>query len=122
MVRRNAARDVALVTTESPDVPALHASLGRPSVGQDVFAIGSPLGSGLSGTFTRGVLSGFRQFGGRNYIQSDVAINPGNSGGPLLDGASNAIGITVVKIAPASGLSFFIPIDEALVGLGIVLE
>ena len=122
VVREDARRDVALIKTEPAGVLPLHVSMAEPPVGEDVFAIGSPLGQELAGTFTRGVMSGTREANGLEYLQSDVAINPGNSGGPLLDGTSTVIGMAVLKIDKAAGLSFFIPIREAANALQLVFD
>jgi S1-C subfamily serine protease len=122
VVRDDARRDVALIRTEPAGVTPLHVSMAEPPVGEDVFAIGSPLGQELAGTFTRGVMSGAREANGLEYLQSDVAINPGNSGGPLLDGSSTVIGMAVLKIDKAAGLSFFIPIRDAANALQLVFD
>jgi serine protease Do len=123
VVRENARRDVALIKTESvADMTPLHVSMAEPPVGEDVFAIGSPLGQELAGTFTRGVLSGVRENNGLEYLQSDVAVNHGNSGGPLLDVTYTVIGMTVSGIERANGLSFFIPIREAAYAPQLVFD
>ncbi|MEE9201810.1 MAG: trypsin-like peptidase domain-containing protein, partial [Dehalococcoidia bacterium] len=72
----------------------------RAQVGDEVVAMGYPLGSGLGGqaTVTKGVLSARRQEGNTTYLQTDAAINPGNSGGPLLDSQGKVIGINTLKI------------------------
>ncbi len=122
VMRADVRRDVALVKTDPSGVPALHVSMADPPVGSDVFAIGSPLGENFAGTFTRGVLSGAREFNGLEYLQSDVSINHGNSGGPLLDGSSTVIAMTVSRIDQAAGLSFFIPVREAANALQLVFD
>jgi serine protease Do len=123
VVRDDVRRDVALIKTETiNDIKPLHVSMAEPSVGEDVFAIGSPLGQELAGTFTRGVLSGQRQNNGLDYLQSDVAINPGNSGGPLLNGSSTVIGLAVLLADKAHGLAFFIPIRDAANSLQLVFD
>jgi serine protease Do len=122
VVRDDVRRDVALIKTEPAGVPSLHVSMAEPAVGSDVFAIGSPLGQDLAGTFTRGVLSGTRENNGLEYLQSDVAVNPGNSGGPLLDASSTVIGMTVLKINQAAGLSFFIPMRDAANSLQLIFD
>ncbi len=78
------------------------------AAGQDVFAIGSPLG--LERTLSRGVVSTTqRSFEGLSYIQTDTQINPGNSGGPLFNLRGEVIGVTNMGIPLGEGLNFAIP-------------
>jgi S1-C subfamily serine protease len=100
------------------------AALGDSSklqVGQDVLAIGNPLG--ITQTVTNGIISALGRSvsegqGGAtlpNAIQTDAPINPGNSGGALVDMQGNLIGIpTLTAIdpefnTPANGVGFAIP-------------
>lgn len=91
-------------------------------VGQEVLAIGNPLG--ITQTVTNGIVSALNRTvsegQGSNAtipdaIQTDAPINPGNSGGALVDLQGNFIGIpTLTAIdpefnAPASGVGFAIP-------------
>ncbi len=122
VVREDAPRDVALLKTEPTTMPVLPLRLGDATVGEDVYAIGSPLSQKLSGTFTKGVLSGVRVNEGVRFLQSDVAVNPGNSGGPLLDAAGNALGMTTLKINNTAGLAFFVPMRDAADRLAIVFD
>lgn len=79
------------------------------SAGQDVFAIGAPLG--LERTLSRGVISTTqRNFEGLTYIQTDTQINPGNSGGPLFNLEGEVIGVTNMGIPLGEGLNFAIPV------------
>ncbi len=79
------------------------------AVGQDVFAIGAPLG--LERTLSRGVVSTTqRSFEGLTYIQTDTQINPGNSGGPLFNEKGEVIGVTNMGIPLGEGLNFAIPL------------
>ena len=107
------------------------AELGRSGdlqVGEQVVAIGSPLG--LDGTVTTGIVSavnrpvtaGDQAAGGVltvfDAIQTDAPINPGNSGGPLVNMSGQVVGINSAiastGISPGSiGLGFAIPIDQA---------
>ena len=76
--------DLALLRTPQPNVPRQVlplGSAGSTKVGQQVFVVGSPLGT-FSNTVTRGIVSAMRTLGGVSFIQTDAAINPGNSGGP----------------------------------------
>ncbi|MFI6498292.1 S1C family serine protease [Nonomuraea typhae] len=99
------------------------ATLGRSAdlaVGDQVLAIGSPLG--LSGTVTAGIVSALdRQvrLGGttRTAVQTDASINPGNSGGPLVNARGEVVGVNTAIAASRGGgnigIGFAIPIDRA---------
>lgn len=113
-------RDVALLKTEAVGVEPLSIRDSDPNIGEDVFAVGSPLGDRFSGSFTRGVLSGHRSLGELRYLQSDVAVLPGNSGGPLLDGSGAVVGISARALdSGRANLNLFIPIDDALATLAV---
>jgi S1-C subfamily serine protease len=114
--------DIAVlqIDTNRADLP--HVLVGSShdlSVGQQVFAIGSPFG--LDYTLSTGVISGLgREIQGvtglpiRGAIQTDAAINPGNSGGPLLDSAGRLIGMNTSIVSPSggsAGIGFAVPID-----------
>ena len=88
-------------------------------VGQDIIAIGNPLGS-LGGTVTDGIVSALD----RNVsidgvsmtlLQHNAAINPGNSGGALFDMMGNLVGIVNAKTSETGieGLGFAIPVNIA---------
>lgn len=132
IVGRDPSSDIAIVRAQG--VSGLTpADLGRSddlAVGQQVIAIGSPLG--LSGTVTTGIISALNRpvrAGGSSSdqttvldaIQTDAAINPGNSGGPLVDDQGRVIGINsaIATVSTDSqgqggsiGLGFAIPIDQ----------
>jgi S1-C subfamily serine protease len=108
--------DVAVVRLGSadPKQPILAMGSGTQArAGQEVVALGSPLG--LQNTVTRGIVSAVREIAGLTLLQTDAAINPGNSGGPLLDRSGQVIGITSlgVKSAEAQGLGFAVAIEHA---------
>jgi serine protease Do len=78
--------------------------------GQQVFAIGSPLG--LERSVSQGIVSiRARENSGRWYIQSTTQINPGNSGGPLFNLKGEVVGVNNMKAAGVGveGLGFSIP-------------
>ena len=81
-------------------------------VGQEVIAVGSPLG--LTNTVTRGIVSALRDVGSVRLVQTDAAINPGNSGGPLVDRQGRVIGINTMTVMPSAGqgLAFAIAADH----------
>lgn len=93
-------------------------------VGDDVLAIGSPLG--LEKTVTSGIVSALNRpvkVGGEgtdtnatlDAVQTDAAINHGNSGGALVDMQGRLIGInSAIKSESGGsvGLGFAIPVDQ----------
>ncbi|HET9834430.1 MAG TPA: trypsin-like peptidase domain-containing protein [Vicinamibacterales bacterium] len=80
--------------------------------GEDVVAIGSPLGV-FQNSVTRGIVSAVRSSGTVTLIQTDAAINPGNSGGPLMDRRGVVIGINTMGVREAQGISFAVAVDHA---------
>jgi serine protease Do len=120
VVNYDAEIDAAIVkVTDDVKMPAV-AELGYSSslqVGEQVVAIGNPLGKEFLGTVTTGVVSAVNRKLGNdsvNYIQTDAAINSGNSGGPLVNSRGQVIGINTAKIGQSGveGLGFAIPIDQ----------
>jgi serine protease Do len=93
--------------------------------GDQVLAIGNPLGLDLSRTVTQGIVSAIDRSisvsttAGEwdlNVIQTDAAINPGNSGGALINTLGQVIGINSLKIRESGveGLGFAIPSNDLL--------
>jgi putative serine protease PepD len=124
--------DLAVVRAQGVTglIPVQLGSSNTVRVGQQVVAIGSPLG--LSGTVTHGIISALDRpvrSGGEgsgqdtvlDAIQTDAAINPGNSGGPLTDMQGRVIGINSAIASLGSGfgqsgsigLGFALPVDQA---------
>jgi len=114
--------DVAVLKTNLDDlVAAKWGDSDALSVGETVWAIGSPFGFQKSITF--GILSakerrGIRSQGGnrgkvsvyQEFLQTDAAVNPGNSGGPLVNYSGEVVGINTAIIGHAyQGISFSIP-------------
>lgn len=90
--------------------------------GQDVIAIGNPLGKEFSKTVTKGIvsspnrqlsMSGGDEEEATTFIQTDAAINPGNSGGPLINARGEVIGVNTAKKVgeEIEGIGFSIPIN-----------
>ena len=122
--------DLAVIRLENPPKdlqPAQFANSDELAVGQQIMAIGNPLG--YENTATTGIVSALNRPVAvsdennnseivTNAIQIDAAINPGNSGGPTFDAAGKIIGINS-SIATASqssqssggsiGIGFAIP-------------
>lgn len=112
--------DVAVLKIESDTaLPAITiAESQQLRVGDVVFAIGNPLGVGL--TATQGIVSATQRNSlgilGRgayeDFIQTDAAINPGNSGGALIDAWGRLVGINTAIVSGTGaniGIGFAIP-------------
>ncbi len=117
--------DLAVLKINANDLAA--AEFGNSdelNLGQNVIAIGNPLGFDLMNTVTSGIVSGLnRQITinekSMTLIQTDAAINSGNSGGPLINKKGQVIGINSSKMsasyseASIEGIGFAIPSNEA---------
>ncbi len=113
--------DLAVLYVTAEDlVPAEFGDSAMLRVGEQVAAIGDPLGPELRGTMTAGIVSAINRnvnVNGRTMtlIQTNAALNSGNSGGPLLNIYGQVVGINTMKIstfvdtAGVEGLGFAIP-------------
>jgi putative serine protease PepD len=134
MVGGDPASDIAVVRVQdATDLkPITLGSSANLHIGQEVIAVGSPLG--MDGTITTGIISALHRPVSAagdltqddavlDAIQTDAAINPGSSGGALLDSNGALVGL-VAAFATATvdyvngpggsiGLGFAIPVDQA---------
>ena len=124
VVNYDANADIAVLQiTDNIKMPGV-AKLGDSSkavAGEDVIAIGNPLGKEFSETITKGIISSPNRklsiSGSKDnveeFIQTDAAINPGNSGGPLINANGEVIGINTAKKVgeEIEGIGFSIPIN-----------
>jgi putative serine protease PepD len=133
VVGRDASYDLAALKVARKGLPALaFGDSNAVVVGDEVIAIGAPLG--LQGTVTTGIVSALNRpvSAGEdesdpafiNAIQTDAAINPGNSGGPLvnLKGEVIAVNSAIARVPGTGalgtqsgniGLGFAIPSQQA---------
>src|SRR5215475_7109888 len=114
--------DIAVLQIPKPDDGKLSTlTLGdsnRVRVGEDVLALGNPLG--LEQSLTRGIVSAVNRILPPTFfslqepfIQVDTPINHGNSGGPLLNRCGEVVGITTAIAPDAQNIGFAIPINLA---------
>ena len=123
-VGADALSDLAVLrVTASGLIPAEFGDSDSLRVGDEVVAIGDPLGVELRGTMTDGIISGINRdirSGNRTMtlLQTTAALNSGNSGGPLVNCYGQVVGINTMKIgdyASTGGvedLGFAIPITS----------
>ena len=134
IIGADAENDVALIKIDGSGLPTVAiGGSGSIEVGQQVCAIGNPLGE-LTNTLTVGYVSALdREINENgtpiNMFQTDCAINAGNSGGPIFDMHGNVIGITTAKYssnrtyeASIEGIGFCVPIDDAMDIVSDLLE
>lgn len=111
--------DLAVLKIEATGLsPATLGDSDMLTVGEDVIAIGNPLGE-LRGTATSGIISALsREVTVENttmsLIQTDAAISPGNSGGGLFNASGSLVGIVNAKASSSNseGLGFAIPVSS----------
>ncbi|NAS23609.1 trypsin-like serine protease [Herbidospora sp. NEAU-GS84] len=116
----DAKKDIATLLPERLPGTLVPATLGGGAqVGDDVVAIGNPLGLTLS--TSTGVVSGLNRevAGTEGHIQFDATVNPGSSGGPLVNDRGQVIGIVVSLANPTDagtfiGIGFAMPIGTAI--------
>ena len=140
LVGTDATTDLAVLKISAKDVHTV-AKFGNSNdirAGQDVLAIGSPMGSEYANTVTKGIISAKKRTlkvstngdsdsssdsnnsTTTNVIQTDAAINAGNSGGPLINMAGQVIGINSMKLSSngegssVEGMGFSIPSNEVV--------
>lgn len=128
VIGRDERNDIAVVELRADvDLPPVTLGVsGAVQVGDEVLAVGSPLG--LAGTVTAGIVSAtdrevrLGENGGRSSaLQTDASINPGNSGGPLVDALGRVIGVDTAiaslggsgSTSGSIGIGFAIPVDRA---------
>ena len=116
--------DVAIIKIEGKNLPvAKIADSSALRVGDIVFAVGNPLGVGMS--VSTGIISALgrevgilrNENGLESFIQTDASINPGNSGGPLVDAEGRVVGMNTAiasRTGGSVGVGFAVPSSLAM--------
>ncbi|GAA1605691.1 S1C family serine protease [Actinoplanes couchii] len=115
IVKVDPEKDLALLRANREIAP-LEVASGDVKPGQQVMAVGAPLG--LEDSVSTGVISAFRDTEDGPTIQFDAPINPGNSGGPVVNAEKQVVGIATAKARDAEGIGLAIPIEVACETLG----
>jgi S1-C subfamily serine protease len=112
VIYAEARRDFAVLSIKATGLPALKVGdSDKVEVGDQVVAIGNPMGLEL--TFTEGIVESVRLDPSKGYrfIQHQAPISPGSSGGPLLNMNGEVVGINAFNIKDAQNLNGAIPIN-----------
>ncbi|WP_170971850.1 trypsin-like peptidase domain-containing protein [Rhodobacter sp. SY28-1] len=116
VIARDPVRDVAVISLPTT-TEGLQLAENAPALGDEVFALGAPLG--IEFTLTEGRISTLARQTDiavpMLMLQHDAAVNPGSSGGPLVDAEGHLIGMNS-QIADGSrmfvGIAYAIPTAE----------
>ena len=110
---KDAKRDLCTLDGTFGDVPVPPvAHMGSSQfleVGDLIYAVGAP--QGLESTLSNGIVSGFREYRGNEYIQVTAPISPGSSGGGLFDTQGRLVGITTMYLKDGQALNFAAPVE-----------
>lgn len=101
----NKSDDLARISLSADNYSFSNLSLNTttPEVGQEIIAIGGPLG--LEKTVSQGIVSAVRN----TTIQITAPVSPGSSGGPVLNMNGEVIGIVSSQMRNGQNLNFAIP-------------
>ncbi len=129
VVGTDSRNDLAILKIDATGLtPATIGDSDMLTVGEDVIAIGNPLGE-LRGTATSGIVSAVCRSVtvdgvDMELVQTDAAISPGNSGGGLFDASGKLIGLVNAKVADsnAEGLGFAIPVNSVVNEINDILN
>ena len=125
VVGEDSTSDIAVLKIDATGLtPATMGDSDALTVGDNVLAVGNPLGE-LGGTVTSGIVSALNRsvsiqssssVNTMSLIQMDASVSPGNSGGGLFNMNGELIGIVNAKSSSsdAEGLGFAIPINDAI--------
>ena len=124
--------DIAVIKIDAQDLKAVtFGDSSKLQVGEDIAAIGNPLGE-LTFSMSEGIVSSVDRainVDGTpfNMIQVTSAINPGNSGGPLFNSYGEVVGIVSAKYSAyantsVEGRGFAIPINDVIAMVEDIME
>ena len=125
VVGEDSTSDIAVIKVDADGLtPAIVGDSDKLAVGDNVLAVGNPLGE-LGGTVTSGIVSalnrsvtiqGTSSTNTMSLVQMDASVSPGNSGGGLFNMNGELIGLVNAKSSSsdAEGLGFAIPINDAI--------
>ncbi|WP_347988427.1 trypsin-like peptidase domain-containing protein [Methylomonas sp. AM2-LC] len=104
-------RDICLLSVEGlpPMSPQELRKLDDLKIGESVYAVGNPLGFGLS--VNSGLVSSISPYHDEQVIVASVSLSPGSSGGGLFDNRGRLLGITTAILSAGQNLNLVLPAD-----------
>lgn len=112
--------DLAFLKVRGASTVGIPIAPDRPALGAEVLAIGSPLG--FVNSVTQGIVSGFPEIVGLNFIQTSAAISPGSSGGALLNKYGELTGVTTAKVIGGENLNLAVSSSDISSAIRFVEE
>ena len=117
LIKVNQDSDLALLKIDYKTEPIPIKGKNTLNRGQQIVAIGSPLG--LMNTISDGIVAGFRNFESGKFVQITAPISHGSSGGALLDRYGYLVGITTAGYLEGQNLNLAVPSSELMLLLNI---
>jgi tetratricopeptide (TPR) repeat protein len=101
-------RDICVISAEGITAPAVDVrKLNEVKIGEPVFAVGNPLGFGLS--VSSGLISSISPYRNEQVIVASISLSPGSSGGGLFDTRGRLLGITTAILSSGQNLNIVLP-------------
>lgn len=123
VLRANQEKDVALLFVPPKDVSdytwAIPVRLDLPQVGEEFYAIGTPMRGGFEGAMENGRVAGYRYGANGVDILTDTNVQSVSLGGLLVDGNGNAVGLAHAGENLVEVRDGFIPLGDAFDALNI---
>ncbi|PKR81185.1 hypothetical protein CW751_06260 [Brumimicrobium salinarum] len=116
IIQSNAFDDVAIIKIDHQNKLSYDIqNFKEGSIGDDIYAIGTPNAVELGQTLSKGIISGQRtNDNGQEYYQTDASVNRGNSGGAFVNSEGEILGIVNAKLVGigVEGVGFAIKIGK----------
>jgi len=109
-IRTDPSRDICVLSVNGIAASPIDIrKMGDVKIGETVFAIGNPLGFGLS--VSSGLISGISPYRDEQVIVASIPLSPGSSGGGLFDTKGQLLGITTAILTAGQNLNIVLPAE-----------
>jgi len=110
LVLRDPKKFTETMKSKGIELKALHIANDVLPMGEDVVAMGFPLGQDAL-KISKGNFAGNEEVDGNICIQSTAPISPGNSGGPLMNAeGTEVVGVNFAKATHGENINYVIPV------------